>query len=95
MVGGPSQEDTEDKTDSIQPINCPQQEKDRTEHLDVPQENEGAEVTYIGSKEEVTEGEYEPSDCKLAQEEDKEETEEDRTEVKEEKEVLDAENNPE
>uniref|UniRef100_A0A8C1NAB5 Zgc:153184 n=1 Tax=Cyprinus carpio TaxID=7962 RepID=A0A8C1NAB5_CYPCA len=95
LVGGPSKEDTEDKTDSIQPINCPQQEKDRTEHLDVPQENEGAEVTYIGSKEEVTEGEYEPSDCKLAQEEDKEETEEDRTEVKEEKEVLDAENNPE
>ncbi|XP_016101717.1 capZ-interacting protein-like [Sinocyclocheilus grahami] len=94
LCGGPSQEDTEEKTDSVQPTNGPQQEKDRTEHLDAPQENEGTEVTYIGS-EELNKGGYEPFDCKQAQEEDKEETEEDRTEVKEDKEVLDAENNPE
>ncbi|XP_073674273.1 capZ-interacting protein isoform X2 [Garra rufa] len=95
LFGGPSQEDAEVKTDSAQPTNGPQQEKDRTEDLDVPQENEGAEVTHIGNNEEVTEGGYEPSDCKQAQEEENEETEEDKTEVKEDKEVLDAENNPE
>ncbi|XP_042594940.1 capZ-interacting protein-like [Cyprinus carpio] len=95
LTGGPSQEDTEDKIDSAQPTNGPQQEKDRTEHRDVPQENEGTQVTDIENKHEVTEGGYEPSDCKQAQKEEKEETEEDRTEVKEDKEVLDAENNPE
>ncbi|KAL0173922.1 hypothetical protein M9458_029890, partial [Cirrhinus mrigala] len=96
LFGGPSQEDPEDKTDSVHTTNGPQQEKDRTEHLDVPQENEGTEVTHIGNKEEVTEGGYEPSDCKqAAQEEEKEETEEDRTEVKEDKEVVGGENNPE
>ncbi|KAF4103880.1 capZ-interacting protein [Onychostoma macrolepis] len=94
LIGGPSQEDAEDKMDSAQPTNGPQQEKDRTEHRDVPQENEGTQVTHIGNQE-VTEGGYEPSDCKQAQKEEKEETEEDRTEVKEDKEVLDAENNPE
>ncbi len=91
LIGGPSQEDKEDKMDSAQPTNSPQQEKDRTEHRDVPQENEGTQVTHIGN-EEVTEGGYEPSDCKQAQKEEKEETEEDGTEVKEDKEV-DAENN--
>ncbi|XP_052473186.1 capZ-interacting protein isoform X1 [Carassius gibelio] len=95
LYNGPSQEDTEDKTDYVQPTNGLQQEKDRTEHLDATQENEGTEVTHVGSKEEVTEGGYEPSDSKQAQEEEKEETREDRTEVKEDKEVLDEENNPE
>ncbi len=93
LICGPSQEDTEDKMDSAQPTNGPQQEKDRTEHRDVSQENEGTQVTHI-ENEEVTEGGHESSDCKQAQKEEKEETEEDMTEVKESKEV-DSENNPE
>lgn len=88
LIDEPLQENTADKTDSVQPTNDPQQEKDRTEHKDVCQENEWTEVTHTGKVEEVTEGGFEPSDCKRAQEEEKEETEED-------KEVLDAENNSE
>lgn len=95
LIGGPSQKDTEDKIDSAQPLNGPQQDKDRTEHRDVTQENEPAQVVHIENKDEGTEGGNEPSDCKQAQKEGKEETEEDRTEVKEDKEVLEAENNPE
>ncbi|KAK7172172.1 hypothetical protein R3I93_004470 [Phoxinus phoxinus] len=92
LVGGPLQENTADKTDSAQPTNDPQQDKDRTEHNDASRENEWTEVTHTAKVEEVTEGGFEPSDCKRAQEE---ETEEDRAEVKEDKEVLDAENNSE
>ncbi|KAG1932868.1 capZ-interacting protein [Pimephales promelas] len=86
----PLQENTADSTDSAQPTEDPQQEKDRTEHKDAPQENQWTEVTHTGEGGEVTEGGFEPSDCKWAQEEEKEE---DRAEVKEE--VLDAVNNSE
>ncbi|KAL1260433.1 hypothetical protein QQF64_008260 [Cirrhinus molitorella] len=95
LFGGPSPEDAEDKTDSAQPTNGPQQEKERTEDSDVLPKDEGTEVTHIGNNKEVNEGGYEPSDCKQTQEKENEETEEDKTEVKENKEVLDAENNPE
>lgn len=90
LIGG--QLDAEDKTDSAQPTNDPKQANDRTEHRDVPQENEWTEVTHTGKVEEVTGGGFEPSGCKQAQEEEKEE---DRAEVKDAKEVLDAENNSE
>lgn len=88
LTDGPLQENTADKTDSAQPTNDPQQDRDRTEHKDACQEDEWTEVTHTGKVEEVTEGGLEPSDCERAQEEEKEETEED-------KEVLDAENNSE
>jgi len=86
----PLQENTADSTDSAQPTEDPLQEKDRTEHKDAPQENKWTEVTHTEEGGEVTEGGFEPSDCKRAQEEEKEE---DRAEVKEE--VLDAVNNSE
>lgn len=92
LIVGPFQVDTEDKTDSAQPTNDPKQANDRTEHRDVPQENERTEVTHTEKVEEVTRGGFEPSDCKQAQEEEKEE---DRAEVKDDKEVLDAENSSE
>lgn len=92
FIGGPLQVEPEDKTDSAQPTNDPKQANDRTEHRDVPQENELTEVTHTGKVEEVTGREFEPSDCKQAQEEEKEE---DRAEVKDDKEVLDAANNSE
>ncbi|XP_067221514.1 capZ-interacting protein isoform X1 [Chanodichthys erythropterus] len=89
LIGGPLQVDTEDKTDSAQPTNDPKQTNDKR---GVPQENERTEVTHTEKVEEVTRGGFEPSDCKQAQEEEKEE---DRAEVKDDKEVLDAENNSE
>ncbi|XP_077063861.1 capZ-interacting protein [Siphateles boraxobius] len=96
LIGGPLRENTADKTDSAQPTNDPQQEKNRTDvSQDVSQDNEWTEVTHKGKVEEVTEGGFEPSDFTRAQEEEKEETEEDRAEVKEDKEVLDAQNNSE
>ncbi|XP_067306285.1 capZ-interacting protein isoform X2 [Pseudorasbora parva] len=89
LISGPLQENTADKTDSAQAIDDPQEEKDRTEHRDVPQENEWTEVTHTGKVEEVTGGGFEPSDCKQAQEEGEKVTEEGLAEV------LDAENNSE
>lgn len=92
LIGGPLQVDTEDKTDSAQPTYDPNQANDKAEHRDIPQENERTQVTHIEKVEEVTRAGFEPSDCKQAQEEEKEE---DRVEVKDDKEVLDAENNSE